>query len=142
MTQIVCPHCWVTNRLAADRLNNSPICGKCKQKLFAAHPVELSSANFSGFIERNDIPVLVDFWAPWCGPCKMMTPSFEQASKTLEPHMRLAKVNIDAEQAIASRFQIQSIPTLVVFQRGKEIARKNGAMDGASIITWAKSIKS
>ncbi|WP_269618281.1 thioredoxin TrxC [Zhongshania sp. BJYM1] len=140
IVHIVCPHCLASNRLPRERLISSPNCGKCKKSLFSGQVATLSGVSFAAMIERNEIPMVVDFWAPWCGPCKSMAPAFEQAAKVLEPKIRMAKVNIDTEQTIANRFKIQSIPTLVYFFRGKELARQNGAMDTASIIRWVQSV--
>lgn len=136
---IVCPHCSSVNRIAIQRLSDNPICGQCKQALFLHHPVELTASTFPQHIKRNDIPIVVDFWAPWCGPCKTMAPSFTQAATQLEPHVRLAKVNTEEEQALAGQYNIRSIPTLALFQNGKEIARQAGAMSTADIVSWVRS---
>lgn len=136
---IVCPHCSSVNRIAIQRLSDNPICGQCKQALFLHHPVELTASTFPQHIKRNDIPIVVDFWAPWCGPCKTMAPSFAQAAAQLEPHVRLAKVNTEEEQALAGQYNIRSIPTLALFQNGKEIARQAGAMSTADIVSWVRS---
>ena len=136
---IVCPHCTAINRIPANRIGENPRCGKCHRSLFTAHPVELTSADFRQHIERNDIPVLVDFWAPWCGPCKMMAPAFEQAAGELEPGVRLAKLNTEAEQAIGAQYSIRSIPTLALFQQGREIARQPGAIGATDIVRWVQS---
>ncbi len=136
---IVCPHCDAINRVLRNKLADTPKCGSCKQMLFNAHPVELTSANFDRHVGRSGIPVVVDFWASWCGPCKMMAPAFEQAARLLEPRMRLAKLNTEKEQAIAARFGIQSIPTLAVFKEGREVARQSGAMDAATLVAWVES---
>jgi thioredoxin 2 len=136
---IVCPHCSAVNRVPAIKLSEQPTCGKCKQPLFISHPVALNSDNFQQHIARNDIPVLVDFWAPWCGPCRMMAPAFEQAAVLLEPNMRLAKLNTEETQELAARYNIRSIPTLALFKGGREIARQAGAMEVTGIVQWARA---
>jgi thioredoxin 2 len=133
---IVCPRCNTVNRISSGRLSQHPRCGQCKEALFTGQPLELTGRNFKRHIERNDIPVVVDFWAAWCGPCKMMAPSYAQATVTLEPHVRLAKLNTEQEQAIAAQFNIRSIPTLIIFKAGHEIARKSGAMSTTDIVCW------
>lgn len=136
---LVCPHCNAVNRVASERLGQKPGCGKCHQPLFLGQALELSAASFGSHIERSDIPVLVDFWAPWCGPCKTMAPAFAQAAGVLEPHFRLAKVNTEVEQGLAARFAIRSIPTLALFKHGREVARQAGAMGAADIVRWAQA---
>jgi thioredoxin 2 len=136
---IVCPHCHTTNRVAPVDLASAPDCGKCHRPLFGGHPVELDEAGFDKHIARSQLPVLVDFWAPWCGPCRMMAPQFEAAAKQLEPHVRLAKVNTEAAQSLATRFNIRSIPTLALFMNGREVARQPGALGAADIVRWTRS---
>ena len=136
---IVCPHCAAVNRIPAARLSDAPRCGKCKQGLFTRHPAALQAGSFRQHIERNDIPVVVDFWAPWCGPCKMMAPAFEQAADQLEPQVRLAKLNTEEVQTIAGEYGIRSIPTLVMFRNGVEVARQPGAMGAADIVRWVQA---
>jgi thioredoxin 2 len=137
---IVCPHCHTTNRVKAQDMGNAPDCGKCHQPLFTAHPAELDEAAFDRHISRNDIPVLVDFWAPWCGPCRMMAPAYEQAAAQLEPRVRVVKVNTEEAQNLGARFNIRSIPTLALFQGGREVARQAGAMrSAADIVRWTQS---
>jgi len=136
---IVCPHCDAVNRIPAARLGEGPKCGKCHRPLFTGHPIELTAANFQQHVTRSDIPLLVDFWAPWCGPCQMMAPQFVQAAAQLEPRVRLAKVNTDAEQMLGAQFGIRSIPTLALFKGGREAARQPGAMGAADIVRWVRS---
>lgn len=134
---IVCPHCDTVNRLPPARLAEHPTCGKCQKALFTGQPVDLASARFLKHIERSDIPVLVDFWAPWCGPCRTMTPFYAQAAQALEPQFRVVKVNTEASPDIGSRYNIRSIPTLALFRNGREVARQPGAVDANTIIAWA-----
>lgn len=136
---LVCPHCHAINRVPAARLGERPNCGQCHQSLFAGQPVELTSTTFVRHIERNDVPVLVDFWAPWCGPCKMMAPAFKEAAAMLEPRVRLAKVNTDNEQTLGAQYHIRSIPTLILFKGGRELARQAGAMMTQDIVRWVHS---
>jgi len=137
--KVVCPYCGAVNRIPAERLDEHPKCGKCKKDIFASKPVDLTTADFHKHITNSEIPVLVDFWAPWCGPCKMMAPAFEKAAVALEPNVRLAKLNTEDEQQIGAQFDIRSIPTMVLFKDGKEIARQSGAMMGGQIEQWVES---
>ncbi len=135
---IVCPHCHTTNRVRADQLVSAPDCGQCKQALFTGHPVPLDEAGFDKHIGRSQIPVLVDFWAPWCGPCRAMAPAYEQAAAMLEPRVQLAKVDTEAVPNLGARFNIRSIPTLALFANGRELARQPGAMGAQDIVRWVQ----
>ena len=139
-TNIVCPHCHTTNRVRNDRLSQGDggQCGQCGRALFDAHPVALKDADFDRHLTRSELPVVVDFWAPWCGPCRTMAPVFERAAKELEPRFRFVKVNTDDEQALAARHGIRGIPTLAIFRGGVEVARTSGAMDAARFIAWVR----
>jgi thioredoxin 2 len=137
---LACPRCSTLNRFPRERLasGNTGKCGQCGSPLFDGHPVALDARNFEAHAGKSDLPVLVDFWAPWCGPCKAMAPQFERAAARLEPAVRLAKVNTDDEQELAQRFGIQGIPTMILFHHGKPIARQSGAMDASTIERWAR----
>jgi thioredoxin 2 len=136
---IVCPHCGAINRVPGDRSAAAANCGTCKEKLFAAKPLEVDAAAFDRHTAKNDVPVLVDVWAPWCGPCRSMAPQFERAAEMLEPDVRLLKLNSDQEQAISARYGIRSIPTMLLFKDGKLKAQTAGAMDATHIAAWARS---
>ncbi|MES9936339.1 MAG: thioredoxin TrxC [Sedimenticola sp.] len=135
---IVCPHCDGINRVPQDRLDAGPKCGKCSTPLFKGQPLALGEQRFARHIQKGDLPVLVDFWAPWCGPCKMMAPAFEEAARRLEPNLRLVKVNTEENQAIAAQMGIRSIPTLALFRQGREVARVSGAMDAGGLVSWVR----
>jgi thioredoxin 2 len=136
---LVCPHCGTTNRVQPGDLGKAPDCGRCHQALFTGHPVALDEAGFQRHLSRSQIPLLVDFWAPWCGPCRMMAPAFEQAARQLEPRVRLAKVNTDEAQSLGAQLGIRSIPTLALFVGGRELARQAGAMGAADIVRWTEA---
>jgi len=139
---IVCPHCDTINRVPRDRLASHDAgggrCGQCHQALFDGHPVALDTARFERHLAKSDVPLLVDFWAVWCGPCKAMAPEFEKAAAALEPEVRLVKVNVDEEPALAQKFQVRSIPTVVLALQGRELARSAGARSAAQLVDWAR----
>lgn len=136
---VVCPHCDAVNRLPAARLDEQPTCGHCRQALFAGKPLELTASNFDRHIGRGDLPVVVDFWAPWCVPCRSMAPAFARTEGELEPGVRLAKVDTESQQQLAARFNIRSIPTLAIFRNGREITRQSGAVDAATLERWVRA---
>ncbi|MFI5446105.1 thioredoxin TrxC [Polaromonas sp. UC242_47] len=136
---IVCPHCHTTNRVRQGDLAQAPDCGSCHQALFTGRPAALGEAAFERHLTRSQIPLLIDFWAPWCGPCLQMAPAYEQAAAQLEPRFRVAKVNTEEASALGARFNIRSIPTLALFVGGREVARQPGAMGAADIVRWAQS---
>ena len=136
---VVCPHCSTVNRVPRERLDATAKCGRCKQELLSARPFELTKADFDRHVGSSDLPVVIDFWAPWCGPCRMMAPAYEQAATQLAPGIRLAKLNTEAEPEIAARFGIRGIPTLIAFRQGREVARQSGALDLTTLIGWIKA---
>ncbi|KRA46495.1 thioredoxin TrxC [Pseudoxanthomonas sp. Root630] len=138
--QVACPRCNAINRLAAMRLDDTPACGRCHTRLFDGHPTVIEGVDaFEAHASRSDLPMLVDFWAPWCAPCRVMAAHFEAAAAELEPAMRLAKVDTQSQPELARRFAIRSIPTLALFNLGRELARMSGAIPTGEIVRWARA---
>lgn len=135
--QLVCPQCLAKNRVPDERLGDHPVCGKCSHELMSIEPINLNDENFSRFTEGTELPVLVDFWAEWCGPCKVMGPQFAQAAKQL-PQVRFAKLDTEGSPATSMRYRIKSIPTMALFKNGVEVARLSGALSAQDIIRWVK----
>ncbi len=135
---MVCPSCDAVNRVPRAKLGAGANCGKCRRALFQAAPLALDEVRFERHLTRSELPLLVDFWAPWCGPCQMMAPAFEAAARRLEPTVRLLKVNTEEAQGLAQRLAIRSIPTLVFFKAGAEVARVSGAMNPTQLEAWAR----
>jgi len=134
--QIACPSCLVANRVPTARLAEDPKCGKCGARLLDGKPVEMTEEGFPPFLRRTELPVLVDFWAPWCGPCRAMAPHFERAAQDLRDRARLVKVNTEEAQGLAARYGIRAIPTLILFKNGAEVKRASGAMDAGALARW------
>lgn len=138
LVRAVCPHCHAINRVLAERLEETPVCGACKLLLLEPRPFALTEANIDKHLGYSDLPLVVDFWAPWCGPCKAMAPVFERAAAEMGARARLVKINTDEQPGLAARFAIRGIPTFVIFRNGREMARTSGAMDLGSFLDWVR----
>jgi thioredoxin 2 len=136
--QLVCPSCAAKNRVPDERLREDPMCGKCGRPLMPAAPIALDDASFARYVEGTELPIVVDYWAEWCGPCKMMAPQFAAAAAQL-PEVRFVKVDTEASPQASMRQRIRSIPTMVLFKGGAEVARRSGAMSAADIVAWVRS---
>ena len=136
--ELVCPHCGAVNRVPEQRLGDQPKCGKCGAGVIPSAPIELTAGHFDRFVGRDGLPVLVDFWAPWCGPCRQFAPTFAQMAGQYLGQVRFVKVNTEAEQALATRYNIRGIPTLALFRGGRELDRVSGALSGPQLAAWLK----
>ena len=138
MVVVACPSDASLNRVPRAKLGQHPKCGKCHKPLFQGKAIELNAANFDAYALKSDLPLVIDFWAEWCGPCRMMTPNFERAAPLLEPRVRLGKLDTEAEPAIAQRYGLRGIPSMVMIKKGREVSRTSGAMPTSAIVTWVE----